>query len=487
MTELGETDSLLYYIIAANLLRDVSNVNREKLTHIKSIYDRVPEEEADLKAFILARLIICYLQTGEIDIAKEYVPALYNLDRHVSMYQKIQKYQAVSSINLYEGNIEGYIQTIKNGIAVLIQAQNVVLENVWVAKLSLGYLSTGETEKAIRNLTDHFIPPVPDAPSISLLLYYLVYIIVLGFSGDIERMEEYVTPLKNNDKWGNIIDRQYSSYWLLIEMLYSFLVGDIDELRANYRKLTAKNDLSLYLLPQLIDRAIIEVPGLATALDADSSPEILEYEPVYRIRLLGDFRFVSPNGELSIRSFKYRKSAELIALLAMCPGSVLTVEDVVYQLYGELSPEKGRQRIRVILHYLRKSLGDIGVEDLVVRREDSLLINRERNLEVDAIRFEELLSTAEALKARGDKDRAYRFLRDALEIHTGDFLPTVYSDWSTRWYHYFELLYNRVLDWALELSAELGHSEHLIEYARRISVYENAHTDLREKAEALIS
>lgn len=487
MSELGEADSLLYYIIAANLLRDVSRVSDEKLTHIESIYERVPKEEADLKAFILARLIICYLQIGEVGKAKEYIPDLYRLDQFVSLYQKIQKYQAISAVNLYEGNIEGYIQTIKNGIASLIQAKNVVLENVWVAKLCLAYLAMGDTANAKQALTDHLIPPVPDSPSISMLLYTLTYIIILGFSGDIEGMKEYVTPMRGNEEWQNIIGRQYGSYWLFVEVLYGFLVGDIDLSGGSYRALSANGDLSLTLLPQLIDRALNEIPGLAESLDTDSPVEFAGFEPVYRLRLLGDFELISPQGELTFRSFSYRKSAELVALLAMRPESAMTVEDVIYQLYGELPPEKGRRRLRVILHHTRKTLGEIGAEGLIERSNNSLHINRELNLEVDAVRFEELLSTAEALKAREEKERAYRFLRDAIELYKGDFLPAVYSDWSTRWYHYFGLLYNRAMDWALELSSELGHSEHLIEYAHRISAYENAHRDLQERAEALIS
>ena len=109
----------------------------------------------------------------DVEKAKEYIPALYKLDQYASQYQKIQKYQAISSINMFEGNIEGYIQTMKNGIASLIQARNVVLENVWVAKLSLAYLASGDPDKAKRTLEDHSIPPVPDSPSISLLFYTL--------------------------------------------------------------------------------------------------------------------------------------------------------------------------------------------------------------------------------------------------------------------------------------------------------------------------
>lgn len=103
---------------------------------------------------------------------------------------------------------------------------------------------------------------------------------------------------------------------------------------------------------------------------AESRPEKL------RIRCFGHFE-VFWNGEPVI--FQRRQSKELLAFLIDREGRACTAEEIAAALWendGDIKAAKSR--IRLLLHDLRETLREIGMEDILIREHRQLAIHRDR-------------------------------------------------------------------------------------------------------------
>ena len=99
--------------------------------------------------------------------------------------------------------------------------------------------------------------------------------------------------------------------------------------------------------------------------------------------------------------FARRQTKELLAYLINRNGTVCTAEEIAAALWeddGELKAMKAR--IRILLSDLRKTLKEIGMDDLIIRRSGRIAIRRE-SLDCDYFRM--LYGDPDAVKAfRGD-------------------------------------------------------------------------------------
>lgn len=118
-------------------------------------------------------------------------------------------------------------------------------------------------------------------------------------------------------------------------------------------------------------------PGkIREELDALGLPRaVSEPEDKLRVQCFGHFE-VFYHGEPVI--FQRRQSKELFAFLIDCEGRACTAEEIASALWendGDLKAAKGR--IRLILHDLRASLREIGMEDVLIRERRQIAIRRE--------------------------------------------------------------------------------------------------------------
>ena len=104
----------------------------------------------------------------------------------------------------------------------------------------------------------------------------------------------------------------------------------------------------------------------------------------------------------------------LLALLALHSGSVVSLDLIVEDLWGEQAPATARHMVAVYVSRLRKTLGD----DIVVTRRPGYLLQVGSD-QVDAIRFERLLVEGKDSFAAGDADSAVARLGEALALWRG--------------------------------------------------------------------
>ena len=116
------------------------------------------------------------------------------------------------------------------------------------------------------------------------------------------------------------------------------------------------------------------------------------------------------------------QGTQLLKLVAVSGGAV-HAEQAIEQLWPEVAPDAGRNRLRTVLNRLRDTAGD------VVRRDGDLLaLAPEARLDLTQFRRE----AREALALRGDPAPAVAVARSAIARYRGDVLPhDLYEEWAT--------------------------------------------------------
>lgn len=142
-------------------------------------------------------------------------------------------------------------------------------------------------------------------------------------------------------------------------------------------------------------------------------------DPV-RIRLLGGLS-VQIDGRPPIERFPTRRSAELVALLALAPAGRLVRDQVIEALWPHLDAAAGAANLRKAAHHARRTLA---LDDAVVLRNEQIQLLPGRDVVTDVA---ELLEAADAAIAAGDPEAA----RAAAAAYTGELLPEArYEDWA---------------------------------------------------------
>ena len=79
-----------------------------------------------------------------------------------------------------------------------------------------------------------------------------------------------------------------------------------------------------------------------------------------RIEMLGQFRIVLDDRQVTVRDWPSRRAHELVALLALADGRTLLRDQVVERLWPHLGAEAGAANLRKAAHHARRALGQPG-------------------------------------------------------------------------------------------------------------------------------
>lgn len=129
---------------------------------------------------------------------------------------------------------------------------------------------------------------------------------------------------------------------------------------------------------------------------------------VLQLELLGDFRMRSESGALLAISAK--KSQAMLSYLAVRPSQLVSRDKMASLLWSSTAPEQARQSLRQTLSTLRKELGNISPQRILVEEGDFLSLDASQ-IRVDVVEFEALVQTGTA-----------ESLDPAIRLYGGDFL-----------------------------------------------------------------
>ena len=136
---------------------------------------------------------------------------------------------------------------------------------------------------------------------------------------------------------------------------------------------------------------------------------------VTRIRLLGDFEVSVETRKVEDASWRLRKAASLVKLLALAPGHRLHRERAMDLLWPDLGTKAASNNLRGAVHAARKALGQGGPNHLI-SDNGMLLLCPQGDLFVDTEAFEEAASVAR-------RSRNPAAFRAAIGLYGGELLP----------------------------------------------------------------
>ncbi|MEW6282429.1 MAG: BTAD domain-containing putative transcriptional regulator, partial [Candidatus Eremiobacterota bacterium] len=149
-----------------------------------------------------------------------------------------------------------------------------------------------------------------------------------------------------------------------------------------------------------------------------------------RLQVLGPLRIWRGEEEVDSRAFKRRKARELLAVLALHRGRLVSKEQLMDVLFPEASFEAADRDFRVALHNLSQALEPErprGAPARSIERRDEAYRLALEEVSLDLAEFERLLDEAGHAPAA----EAKRLRRRAIELYRGDLVEDYpYADWA---------------------------------------------------------
>jgi DNA-binding SARP family transcriptional activator/class 3 adenylate cyclase len=134
-----------------------------------------------------------------------------------------------------------------------------------------------------------------------------------------------------------------------------------------------------------------------------------------------DIRILGP---LEIRAGQNRftyageKSGALLALLVLNANRVVSIDQLIDDLWGDEPPASGVKAVQVRVSQLRRTFVKAGIGELIITRRPGYVIELATE-QLDLHRFERFVSESDIAFAQDDASRAAELLRDALALWRG--------------------------------------------------------------------
>jgi DNA-binding SARP family transcriptional activator len=142
--------------------------------------------------------------------------------------------------------------------------------------------------------------------------------------------------------------------------------------------------------------------------------------------LMGAFEVVGDGRTLTPTAAKPR---QLLAMLAINTGAMVSAEQLIDELWPEGPPSSAKTTVQTYVYQLRKILGRCytsarGGKEVLVTRPAGYVLDVPRD-NVDVFRFQHLMGDGRTALRRGDTVRAAELLREALSWWRGPMLADV--------------------------------------------------------------
>ena len=170
---------------------------------------------------------------------------------------------------------------------------------------------------------------------------------------------------------------------------------------------------------------------------AEQALNRLVYRPGYRlqVRTLGAFTVWRGDVEVRDRDWRSIKARQLLQLLLVERGRMLSRDQIMELLWPELESEAAANNLRVTLSRLIKALEPERPDGVptyyIVQQGETYGFNVESDHRYDAYEFGVAVEQGRTALSRGETDEAIRHFRQAINAYAGPFLPDcLYEDWS---------------------------------------------------------
>ncbi len=149
-----------------------------------------------------------------------------------------------------------------------------------------------------------------------------------------------------------------------------------------------------------------------------------------RIFTLGHFSLVVSGRGLAVDSWKRRQALVVLKYLVAHVGRPVHRERLIDVIWPGETTNRGWDRLKVAVSFLRGQLRQNGVTDDPIKTVDQCYLLRPEAVWIDAIAFEKLVSDARLLERRQRPLDALLCYEDAQRLYRGDYLEDdPYADW----------------------------------------------------------
>ena len=196
-----------------------------------------------------------------------------------------------------------------------------------------------------------------------------------------------------------------------------------------------------------------------------------EHQAYYRAYLFGQFRFLQGQQSIAEEMRRRSKAGTLLKWFLLNPGTLCSADQFLDLFWPDIWPETALGNLHVTMHYLRRLL-----EPTLLPRQESKFIRRQANnfyslqLDetwwVDTIEVQHLFTTAREMDERGYDVKASFSYRKVISCCSLGFLPEgTAEEWLTPHRRRYERLYSQALQRMIQLCAQKGEWEDIIDYA----------------------
>ena len=194
-----------------------------------------------------------------------------------------------------------------------------------------------------------------------------------------------------------------------------------------------------------------------------------------RISTLGPFELTVGDQPVHVQAWERKQALRLLQFLVCRRGRPVHRDQLIESFWPEAEERRGRERLKVTVHALRKYLRAADVSgDVVMSVDESYLLGRAR-VWVDADAFESLVEGGIALDLERRRHEAVARYQEASEFYRGDFLEGLpYDDWCEAERHRLRELYLDALSRLSHALAAVGDLPGACEVSQRALAIEPA-------------
>lgn len=186
-----------------------------------------------------------------------------------------------------------------------------------------------------------------------------------------------------------------------------------------------------------------------------------------RLRLLGTVELTLDGAPVALGQSRLE---ELVALLALRPGTPLKRAEIAYHFWPDSSERQARTNVRNLLHKLKK--GWPGLEATLAIGHGDVTWRHDATLTVDV---QEFVRAAEHAEQRDLPAERALLLAGAVDCYAGDFLPACFADWALAEREQLRTRYGELLEALIDALLERRELEEALRRARQLCDHDPLH------------
>jgi DNA-binding SARP family transcriptional activator len=190
-----------------------------------------------------------------------------------------------------------------------------------------------------------------------------------------------------------------------------------------------------------------------------------------RVSLLGDFRI--RHDEAPVTDVDAPRLQALLAYLMLHSDAPQSRSHLAFLFWPDTTEAQARTNLRNVLHHLRRALPD--ADSHLDASVQSLRWRSEVPFALDVMDFNAALAQAEQARQAGDPAAVREALEQAVQLYTGDLLPSCYDDWIILQREALRQAYVGALERLVRLLEEQRDYEAAISSAQRLLRHDPLH------------